>query len=1541
MKKNKIFGIIVTILALAQLPTFADSTWNDLIDASNNASEGSTVSILNDITADGTSAGFLQKQLTVDFNGHVINGARYSDDSPLVFSASGSSETRLQIMNATFQGFDTENGIVRGTNPLIELTDVSFLNNKGVAINNEGYNKLIINAENSDVAFKNNTDYGIKSNSSIYLNANSGKTITLEDAVKIDNNFDGNLIINNTLKANKDLNGTVILNKNVDFASSNGMIYLGAKSSYKNGTLKLGVEPANSNDFRLSVGGEATLDMLNGNVDNLTMSKFSGADDAPLHLKLDYDASTGKMDLILVSDSAVGASTPSIIVDAINILVDGDATETKYLDGLGKTVIEVSKDTVTAISGDKTYIFNPIANEIGAYTVSKASNIKDSSLLQDFIQNQKNSTGIALSEDITLTDDLGNLAGDGRNATIYGNGFTIKGNGHDGVTVKSGQTLGFNKITLENFTNSYIVDNAGTVEMFSTILNNSNAKNSGTLNLISSTINDSIIEDSNKARLNIDSSILNNTKIKHQGYSYDNSIYLYGENTFNSGSINESSLKDGAIRLVSGTTTINNGFNVYLESLNLGADNIQTPVTLNNFGDIDVNSLNLYNTNLNNKGNIKITYSMQDYDDTASNVVNDGTIELNSGASWYISKNSTFKNNSTGVLTVQKYVKNTGKLINDGNIIGDIQNFDQISHWAPIYYGELTSDIDKISGLIIQQGDANNDSIFNITGGTISTTDKIKNNDNGNGGIVNIIGTVTSNAILDKYRGETYVKNGGELIVGTDVSTIFNSNRDINFEDGSTLNLLNNTYTGTATNENILLGENSTLNLKLSEDLSLTFSDSSKIKGNLSIKELGISYDSKNGIKPIGNSDLYARTALHKDFKLAKTGDATTANVNYVNYNKYNGTLKYGNKNLQDALDEVNFDAMSNYKGSDYFYEMNGEESATGGFSSGRFIVNGSNNGVIKNTSIDINETGTLVLTNATLKDTKLSPSGNGQLVIRNSSGNTINLENTTINNSSNNGGVTFEGTNDINFNGEYTGVSPSGTVALDLGNATLTRNGNDSHALWLLDSGTLKYSDDSYLSNGGMNAITFNGGNLDLRNGVATNIPLYGLALKADSNIYVDVDLANQTMDSLSATNSTYKGGKLNVAGMTLLSDAINDFTSINFTSDDKLKSNIAYTGDSQVAYSPIYKYNVAYNENNGNFEFKRGNGGGGGGNASDAFNPAVLAGAVGAQIGSYLTQLNTYEQAFANQDMLMSMTRNERTAMQFANRYASTQGTGEGGVITFDPNQQIPEQNKGAWFRPYATFEGVSLNNGPSVRNIGYGSLFGGDTGLLELRNGWNAVYSAYAGYNGSNQNYNGVSINQNGGTLGVSGVWYKGNFFTGLTANVGANVAEAHTMFGREDFTMLATGIASKTGYNFEFADGKFIIQPNYLMSYTFVNTFDYRNAAGVNINSDPLHAIQIAPGLKFIGNLKNGWQPYLGLQMVWNIMDKTRFQANNVSLPDMSVDPYFQYGLGLQKRVGDRFTGFGQAMIRNGGRNGISLTFGFRWALGKNHRGINHY
>ena len=119
---------------------------------------------------------------------------------------------------------------------------------------------------------------------------------------------------------------------------------------------------------------------------------------------------------------------------------------------------------------------------------------------------------------------------------------------------------------------------------------------------------------------------------------------------------------------------------------------------------------------------------------------------------------------------------------------------------------------------------------------------------------------------------------------------------------------------------------------------------------------------------------------------------------------------------------------------------------------------------------------------------------------------------------------------------------------------------------------------------------------------------------------------------------------------------------------------------------------------------------------------------------------------------------------------------------------------------------------------------------------------------------------------------------------------------------------------------------------MVDYTMINTFDYTNAAGVKIDADPMHTIQINPTVRFIGNLKDGWQPYASVGMVWNLMNQTSVSANGVDLPSMHTKPYVEYGVGLQRCWDDKFSAFGQAMIRNGGRTGIAFTAGFRWALG---------
>ena len=259
------------------------------------------------------------------------------------------------------------------------------------------------------------------------------------------------------------------------------------------------------------------------------------------------------------------------------------------------------------------------------------------------------------------------------------------------------------------------------------------------------------------------------------------------------------------------------------------------------------------------------------------------------------------------------------------------------------------------------------------------------------------------------------------------------------------------------------------------------------------------------------------------------------------------------------------------------------------------------------------------------------------------------------------------------------------------------------------------------------------------------------------------------------------------------------------------------------------------------------------------------------------------------------------------------------------------IEPRQEEVWVKPYVTFENVPLKNGPKLHSINYGTLIGYDSNPIYLKHDWDAVWTGYIGYTGSTMDYTGVNMDSNGGLMGATLSLYKGNFFNATTLTAGAINDQAKTMYGHDNMTTIYGGIGNKTGYNFSFKDGKFVLQPSMLLSYTFANTFDYTNAAGVRVKSNPLNTIQLSPGVKFYMNTKSGWQPYVGVNMMWNIMGKTDVKANNIQLPRMSVKPYIQYGVGIQKVVKEHFTAYGEAMVQNGGRNGISLTFGFKWNL----------
>lgn len=442
------------------------------------------------------------------------------------------------------------------------------------------------------------------------------------------------------------------------------------------------------------------------------------------------------------------------------------------------------------------------------------------------------------------------------------------------------------------------------------------------------------------------------------------------------------------------------------------------------------------------------------------------------------------------------------------------------------------------------------------------------------------------------------------------------------------------------------------------------------------------------------------------------------------------------------------------------------------------------------------------------------------------------------------------------------------------------------------------------------VNSNFANNVNFNMQNGQIDNVDFGNLNLNGTTNVFADVNFNTKTMDTIAA-KSLGGGGFLQVKNLALEGVPDGDFISIPFA-DTVLKDSVKYT--STTLHTPIYDYLTTYDSTDGNFDFIR-----------LGFNSAILVSPVAAQLAGYLTQIDTFRNVFANLDMVMIMPPDVKAKYSLLNKSAFSDER-----LVYAP-LLMPENKKGIWFKPYSSFENVSLKNGPRVSNVSYGSLVGVESELKKVRNGWYSLYGAYLSYNGSHQAYQGNSIYNNGGMVGLDAVFYKGKFFSAWTANVGANSSEAGTNEGIDNFAMLNTGIAQMSGFNFETFRRKIIIQPSVLTSYSFINTFNYKTASGVNINTTPLQALQVEPRVKLIGNFKNYLQPYLAVSMVWNIIDHAKFQANDVYLPNLAIKPFVQYGAGVQKRFGERITGFFETMLRNGGRNGIVLQFGLRFSI----------
>lgn len=323
---------------------------------------------------------------------------------------------------------------------------------------------------------------------------------------------------------------------------------------------------------------------------------------------------------------------------------------------------------------------------------------------------------------------------------------------------------------------------------------------------------------------------------------------------------------------------------------------------------------------------------------------------------------------------------------------------------------------------------------------------------------------------------------------------------------------------------------------------------------------------------------------------------------------------------------------------------------------------------------------------------------------------------------------------------------------------------------------------------------------------------------------------------------------------------------------------------------------------------------------------NPQQYRGQV-ATIATWQNQLVVNNMLFDHMDVI---TRQLMDEQKTANKYAAA-------YPQFAP-YQYDLKGGSLWYKAYGNFETLSMTKGLNVRNNAYGSLIGADFPLIKLKHGWNLVPTAYIGYNGAHQTFDGVSMYQNGAQLGIMGTAYKGDFITSLLAYGGGYANDMSVKggaFGTGSDTTgnWFAGVASKTAYNVRLPKD-FIFQPTFLMSYNAFGNQNWGSNFGVlSMNSGMLNGINIAPGFNFIWQKKT-FNIYATAQMVYNIMGVVDGRAGNVDLGNVRMrHSYFEYGLGVSKSFKERFMGYLQFTIRNGGRTGIGFQGGLNYKIGK--------
>lgn len=606
--------------------------------------------------------------------------------------------------------------------------------------------------------------------------------------------------------------------------------------------------------------------------------------------------------------------------------------------------------------------------------------------------------------------------------------------------------------------------------------------------------------------------------------------------------------------------------------------------------------------------------------------------------------------------------------------------------------------------------------------------------------------------------------------------------------------------------------------------------------------------------------------------------------------------------------------------------------------------------GAISNTQKDDAGTGGTLNVVARNKDVVFSGNtmNNGVLNdIYNKGGSTTNLNAAAGKSITFNSGIDGNGaTNKVIINEANSSGVAGGTIVL---NADIKNNTVEMH------SGTLHFASatiSNYFTDAPLNVegdSTFS-----LLNGNIKNVNLGNFTNNANVSLILDIDLDSQSVDSISANPGQLGGNKFRIDGFNVIADSMLDRAEIDlndvFTDTDARDALAAAyaTGFPTTANGKIYTYDVELDDADYRVDFIRR------GDYVSGFNPYLYNQTISmrqlANVQHYITQNILNEDNFIFdvdfKKLILSdrikyrskliVTKDRNTSKVIEKRIfnlvrvdsredAMRLASGEDvyGVLAMKQNLSISGKNQrkpNVWLNAMGLKDTAKYDDFSSVKNDFFTILLGVNTRTKEFRNGVKAYGNVYLGYLRGNQEYDDNKIENDGGYFGASGFVERNNIFAALTANIGFASNDAKNKYGKDSYDNYWFALSTKFGYNYNIGNSGYSLEPSLYLSYIFVNADSYNSKSGVRIGQENLNSFQVAPSLKLSKIFKKDLSLSIKAKYVVELVNDLDVKADNILLPELTDDPFIEYGLSLDKKIKDIFSLNLELNRRDGGRRG---------------------